>query len=306
MRLFDLHCDTMTELFKDAGSLQHNNGHISLDRADYLTEYVQTYAVFIPDEYRGVAAADYFDKIYAYYKEQIAQIGNMTEYADCKDSKFKALLSVEGGAAMNGTVEGLHHLADCGVKLITLTWNGRNELASGCFDEEDIGLTRFGREAVREMEKIRIAADVSHLSKKGFYDLADIAQKPFIASHSCCDFVDNFKARHRNLTREQVKIIAEHGGVIGVNLWEKLLSNENSSFDAVLRHMSTLIEWGNEKCVAMGTDFDGCSIHSDLAGIEKLAWLNEYLSKHGFDNKLLDDIFFANADRFFSNLLFTN
>lgn len=306
MRLFDLHCDTMTELFKDNESLLNNSGHISIDRAEYLTEYVQTYAVFIPDEYRSVAAVEYFDKIYAYYKNQIKRIENMTEYPDGKDSKFKALLSVEGGAAMNGTIEGLHHLADCGVKLITLTWNGRNELASGCFDEEDIGLTRFGREAVKEMEKLRIVADVSHLSKKGFYDLTDIAEKPFIASHSCCDFVDNFKARHRNLSREQVEIIASHGGIIGVNLWKKLLSNENSSFDAVLRHMSTLIEWGGEKCVAMGTDFDGCGIHPDLAGIEKLYDLNEYLSKHGYNDKLRDDIFFANADRFFSNLLFTN
>lgn len=305
MRLFDLHSDTITELYKKNGSLIHNDGHISLDRAGYLTEYVQDYAVFIPDEYRGKAAVDYFDNVYAYYRKQIENIADMSEYSQQKDTKFKAILSVEGGAAINGTVEGLHHLADCGVKLITVTWNGRNELASGCFDEEDIGLTPFGREAVREMEKLAIAADVSHLSVKGFYDLADIAEKPFIASHSCCDIVDNFKAKHRNLTKEQVSIISEHGGIIGINLWEKLLGNEDNSFDAVLRHMSTMIEWGGEKCVAMGTDFDGCSINDDLAGIEKLAQLSEYLSKHGFSDKLIDCILFENADKFFTNLLFT-
>ena len=306
MRLFDLHCDTMTELCRDKENLMNNNGHISLDRAGYLTEYVQDYAVFVPDEYRGKAAVEYFDNIYAYYRKQLESIADMSEYADRKNAKFRSVLSVEGGAAMGGTIEGLHHLADCGVKLITITWNGRNELASGCFDEEDIGLTSFGREAVREMEKLRIAADVSHLSVKGFYDLADIATKPIIASHSCCDIVDNFKAKHRNLTRDQVRIISESGGVIGINLWEKLLGNEDNSFDAVLRHMSTLIEWGGEECVAMGTDFDGCSINPELAGIEKLSALNDYLSCHGFSQKLLDDIFFANADRFFNNLLFTN
>lgn len=306
MRLFDLHCDTMTELCRNNESLISNDGHISLDRAGYLTEYVQDYAVFVPDEYRGKAAVDYFDKVYAYYKKQLESIPDMSEYKDREDTRLKALLSVEGGAGMGGTVEGLHHLADCGVKLITLTWNGRNELASGCFDEEDIGLTPFGVEAVREMEKLHIAADVSHLSKKGFYDLADIAEKPFVASHSCCDIVDNFKARHRNLTDDQVKIIAGHGGIIGVNLWEKLLGNEDHSFDAVYRHMSRLIELGGEKCVAMGTDFDGCGIDPELAGIEKMADLYEYLSTHGFSDKLLDDIFFANADRFFSDLLFTN
>lgn len=304
MRIFDLHCDTITELCKKQGSLAKNDGHISLDRASFLTEYVQDYAIFIPDEYRGKAAVDYFDKVYAFYKNEMNKNG-ISEYADRLDTKYKSVLSVEGGAGMGGTIDGLHHLADCGVKLITLTWNGRNELASGCFDEEDIGLTPFGREAVKEMENLRIAADVSHLSVKGFYDLADLAEKPFMASHSCIDIVDNFKARHRNLTKEQVKIIAEHNGVIGINLWKKLLGNEDNSFDAVLRHMSEIIEVGGEDVIAMGTDFDGCDINDELAGIEKIPMLYDFLGNHGFDEKLLNKIFFDNADRFFTNLLFT-
>ena len=304
MRLFDLHCDTITELEKKNENLAKNDGHISLDRAGYLTEYVQDFAIFIPDEYRGKSATDYFDRVYSYYKKQLSANG-ISEYSERKDTKVKSVLSVEGGAGMGGTIEGLHHLADCGVKLITITWNGRNELASGCFDEEDIGLTAFGRDAIREMEKLRIAADVSHLSKKGFYDLADFAEKLFMASHSCVDMVDNFKARHRNLSKDQIKIIAEHKGVIGINLWEKLLGNEDNSFDAVLRHMSRMIEIGGEDVVAMGTDFDGCDINPDLAGIEKMQGLYDYLNIHGFDEKLLDKIFFANADRFFANMLFT-
>ena len=304
MRFFDLHCDTITELEKKKGSLAVNDGHISLDRASYLTEYVQDFAIFIPDEYRGKAATDYFDRVYAYYKSQL-ELCCISEYHERKNTKVKSVLSVEGGAGMGGTIEGLHHLADCNVKLITLTWNGRNELASGCFDEEDIGLTSFGREAVREMEKLCIAADVSHLSRKGFRDLADIAEKPFMASHSCIDIVDNFKARHRNLTKDEVRIISEHKGVIGINLWEKLLGNDDNSFDAVLRHMTEIIDIGGEDVIAMGTDFDGCDINPDLAGIEKIQALADYLSSHGFDERLLDKVFFANADRFFANLLFT-
>lgn len=304
MRFFDLHCDTITELEKRNGILASNDGHISLDRASYLTEYVQDFAIFIPDEYRGKAATDYFDRVYAYYKKQLELCG-ISEYYERKNTKVKSVLSVEGGAGMGGTIEGLHHLSECNVKLITLTWNGRNELASGCFDEEDIGLTAFGREAVREMEKLCIAADVSHLSRKGFRDLADIAEKPFMASHSCIDIVDNFKARHRNLTKDEVRIISEHNGVIGINLWKKLLGNEDNSFDAVLRHMSEIIDIGGEDVLAMGTDFDGCDINPGLAGIEKIQTLADYLSAHGFDARLIDKVFFGNADRFFSNLLFT-
>lgn len=306
MRLFDLHCDTITELCEINGSLSSNGGHISLDRAESYSEYVQDYAIFIPDEYRGKAAVDYFDRAYGFYKKQIDSISDMSEYAENKNTRFKALLSVEGGAAMGGTLYGLYHLASSGVKLITLTWNGRNELGSGCFDEEDIGLTPFGKNAVRAMEKLRIAADVSHLSKKGFYDLADIAEKPFLASHSCCDIVDNYKAHRRNLTSDQMKIIAEHGGIVGVNLWETLLGCvSGGAFDAVLRHLSEMTELGGEDFPAMGTDFDGCDISEELDGIEKLPALYEYLSKHGFSDRLLDKIFFLNADRFFRRLLFT-
>lgn len=304
MRLFDLHCDTITELEKNNESLAKNDGHISLDRAGYLTEYVQDFAIFIPDEYRGKDAVDYFDRVYKYYRKELME-NSISEYSERKNTEIRSVLSVEGGAGMGGTIEGLHHLADCNVRLITITWNGRNELASGCFDEEDIGLTPFGRETIKEMEKLCIAADVSHLSKKGFYDLADLAEKPFMASHSCVDMVDNFKARHRNLTEDQIRIIAEHNGIIGINLWEKLLGNDDNSFDAVLRHMSRMIEVGGEDVVAMGTDFDGCDINPELAGIEKLQALYDYLNTHGFSENLLDKIFFTNADRFFANLLFT-
>ena len=114
MRLFDLHCDTITELEKKNENLAKNDGHISLDRAGYLTEYVQDFAIFIPDEYRGKSATDYFDRVYSYYKKQLS-VNGISEYSERKDTKVKSVLSVEGGAGMGGTIEGLHHLADCGV-----------------------------------------------------------------------------------------------------------------------------------------------------------------------------------------------
>ena len=69
------------------------------------------------------------------------------------------------------------------------------------------------------------------------------------------------------------------------------------------RHISRIIEIGGEDCVAMGTDFDGCDINEDLRGIEKIKDLYDYLGCHGFDEKLLDKIFFANGDRFFINFI---
>ena len=75
MRLFDLHCDTITELYGKKGQLKHNGGHISLDRAEYLEEYVQDFAVFIPDELRGEEAVKYFDGVYGFYKEQLLEKG---------------------------------------------------------------------------------------------------------------------------------------------------------------------------------------------------------------------------------------
>ena len=209
MKFFDLHSDTITECFVQNKSLRKNDLDISLEKGKYLDEWIQVFAIWMPDEIRGKDAEEYYGKVYSRYREEIKNTENV-----------KPILAVEGASVLNGKIENIEKLYRDGVKIITLTWNTDNELASGCFSENDRGLTAFGKEAVTEMVKRKIIPDVSHLSEKSFYDLCEITDFPFIASHS-----DSYAINPhvRNLKDEQIKIIIQRKGLVGLNFYNKFL-----------------------------------------------------------------------------------
>ena len=115
--VFDLHCDTIGECSNNNFSLKENNLHIDLQRAKEIEEYTQVFAIWIPDELRGKRAVEYFDKVAdCFYKEVEENNDLISLYADNKKTPVKALLSVEGGSANGGTIEGLHHLYERAAK----------------------------------------------------------------------------------------------------------------------------------------------------------------------------------------------
>ena len=95
-----------------------------------------------------------------------------------------------------------------GVRILTLTWNAENEIASGAFCENG-GLTDFGKTVIKKMENLKMVVDVSHLNRESFFDVAENTTLPFIASHSNPDIVETNAGRKRNLTDEQIEIIKE-------------------------------------------------------------------------------------------------
>ena len=199
MKFFDLHCDTIGECCKNKYSLRKNNLHISLEKARNFESYTQVFAIWIPDELRKEKAVAYFDSVCDYYKAELSRNKDvLTSYNPLnKDEKrMKAILSVEGGAALGGTIDGLYHLYDRGVRILTLTWNAPNEIASGAFS--DGGLTEFGKEVIKKCEKLKMIIDVSHLNRQSFFDVAENTERPFIASHSNPDIVNTNSGRKRN------------------------------------------------------------------------------------------------------------
>lgn len=130
--------------------------------------------------------------------------------------KLTILMGVEGLRAVGNNLDWLDTLYNLGYRLATLTWNEKNILGSGAGAGENSceGLTEIGKMAVRKMNELGMIVDVSHTNEKTFWDIAEISTKPFIASHSnartLCDVP-------RNLTDEQIKAVAQSGGVIGVN-----------------------------------------------------------------------------------------
>lgn len=306
MRIFDFHCDTISECANKNKNLYENDLHISLKKAEYLENYLQDFAIFISDEKRGEQAENYFDKIYSEFLIQLDKNSDKISFVKCysdiekvfSENKTAALLSVEGGAAINGKIDRLHYIYNCGVRLMTLTWNGRDEIGDGTFTEDAGGLTPFGIDTVKEMNSLGMIIDVSHLSRKGFYDVEKYSRKPFVASHSNCNIVDNIYARHRNLDDEQVKILVERSGFVGLNFADDFLGNcGDTGKEAVLRHTCHFLELGAENILGLGCDFDGCNVNPELSGIEKMPVLYDYFNKE-LGKDITEKIFYKNADSF--------
>lgn len=299
MKVFDLHCDTITECCKNSVPLFDNNMHLSLKRMAEFDEYTQVFAVWIRDEMRGEVARSYFDKVTDYFYKEIEQNKNVVSlFGGEEKTKVKAILSVEGGSACGGTLDGLTHLYNRGVKLVTLTWNSPNEIASGAFSVG--GFTSFGKDFVKLAEEYGIILDVSHLNRESFYDFIDISNKPFVASHSNADIVENPKGRKRNLTDEQIRLIKERKGIIGLNFCRNFLESDGLfGVDSFVRQLDHFLSLGCEDNIALGSDYDGCSIHSDFIGVEKLFVVYDALLQRGCNAEILDKMFYINAQRFF-------
>lgn len=307
MRVFDLHCDTITECCKRGLSLRENQElHISLERGLRYTPWCQCFAIWIPDALRGQAALRFFDAVVAYFQ----QTGNENHHditicinkEDFNESErgCNAILTVEGGAVLAGDLANVARLQAAGVRALTLTWNGSNEIGDGAMVRSPRGLTEFGRQVIPALERHGILVDVSHASDPMFYDVASLAEKPFIATHSNARAVCDHP---RNLTDEQFKIIRERGGLVGLNLHCWFLQEDgNATFDDAFRHVYHFLSLGGEKTLALGTDFDGAEILKDVGDIRNLEDLGGYFYKQGLKTVLIDQIFYQNAKDFFDSL----
>lgn len=304
MEYFDLHCDTLTEAWKQNKGLYENDLHLSFKRGGSYRPWMQCFAVFIPDTFRGAAAMAYFDAACQKLRQELK--GN-PQAIFCKTSddlnfcrrqkRTGALLTVEGGAVLGGKLESLDHLADCGVRAMTLTWNGDCEIGGGV--ESGRGITPFGRETVRRMEELSIVVDVSHASERLFYDVAEQAKKPFIATHS------NAKAicgHPRNLTEEQFNILRDRGGLVGLNFHPPFLEEKGEAdITSLLRHADYFLSRGGEQVLCIGSDFDGADLPRGLSGIQDVETLQEIFLKH-YKESTVKAIFFENAYKFFITL----
>lgn len=306
--IFDLHCDTLTRnsyppYEGTENTLNNPDFQLALGRIPNGTKWVQCFAIFIPDKLRGQDAIDFFDRYAASFHRQAE--ANSDRFAACRSGqelesavaggKTAGILTVEGGAVLAGCLDRVQAIRDAGVRMMTLTWNGPNELASG-HDTQD-GFSAFGREAVAEMERLGVLVDVSHLNDRGFEELLGFARKPFVASHSNARAVCGHK---RNLPDECIQEMVRRDGLIGLNYCNVFISDDAcGSMDQLYGHVCRFLELGAEKCLALGSDYDGAGMHEDLDRAEKCLNIHSYLTRHGISQDTADDICFGNAWRFF-------
>lgn len=329
LRVFDLHSDTVDALgmadcepyathfaelaergIDASGDLAHNGGHMALDRmgAEQGYAWCQCFAVWIPDTYHRHGARDFYLKARDWFFEQARRHADrMTLVRDARDiegvlaaGKVAALLTVENASLLNHSVRAIDELAQDGVKMITLTWNDRNPIGSGNLTDE--GLTTFGREAIRSLEDARIVVDVSHLNEAGFFDLVDVARRPFAASHSNARAVCDVP---RNLTDDQFRAIRDAGGIVGLNYCRGFLttrdcaaSGKDVTFDEVAAHIEHFLDLEGEDVLALGSDYDGTDVPAWLDGCEKVGGFFAQVERR-FGERVARKMFFENAHDFF-------
>ena len=306
MRLFDLHCDTLSACYQRGESLCDNERHVDLRRGRRYSPWCQVFAAFIPDTLRGRAAFRYACRLLAFAREQERrfpqQLSFVTDriglHSTVRSGRCAGILAVEGGAALAGRIKNLVTLKALGARVMTLTWNGDNELAHGCLSQNREGLTEFGRQAVREMYRVGIVPNVSHLNEAGFWDVATLSELPFIASHSLSRAVHDHP---RNLTDAQFKELRRRNGLVGICLCPDHLGA--SDFDAVYRHLSHYLALDGQTVVVCGGDLDGTTLPEEWHGIAVFEQLANYLVQNGVSETILDAIFFKNAFDFFSSTL---
>lgn len=304
LRVFDAHCDTAFELWKRNEPLAENSCCVDLQKCADFAAYAQVFAFC---SYAGAcpeidAPQDCLTKPLARFRaelernaERIALAASAREVERLNATgKSAALLSVEGAEVIGCDPGALEALREDGFVMTTLTWNADNALA-GCH-RSDRGLTAVGRDFVREAQHLGIAVDVSHLSEAAFWELMRVTRRPILASHS------NARAlcgHTRNLTNEQLRAVRDTDGVVGLNLYAPFLG-ENADFSTVLRHLEHLLCLCGEKHVVLGGDLDGGEpLPVGFENVRSYSALHAFLLARGYDERLLDRIFYTNLLEFF-------
>jgi membrane dipeptidase len=280
MFIADSHCDTLTTYPQDP--FQHEGSSWNIDKFYSAGGRLQVMAVCTYEDFSGDSALRNGVRHIGNFYRNMPNLANVLLNAkDYDENKVNIILSLEGASPLINDIENLFAFHKLGVRLITLTWNHRNYLADGIYNSG--GLTCFGREVVKEMERLNMVVDVSHLNDEGFEDLINIAEKPFVASHSNCRAVYDHP---RNLTDDQILEIKSRNGFVGLNFYNVLLGrNGNDPVNHFLHHVEHLLELGMDSHMGFGSDFDGADdmVFSDPYAyhtIEKLLFNDLLLDKH--------------------------
>ena len=272
----DTHCDTPM-FFPQGVSFDHRDPRLLVDLhkmtegrqdATIMVAYLpqpklgETFSSKVDFDVKGpLEYADLiFDKIEAIVQKQKDYLSIARTpaelYEDKRHGRKSIMLGIENGLALNGDLSNVKHFAQRGVVYITLCHNGDNDIcdsARGCNTHN--GVSRFGEQVIKEMNRLGILVDLSHAGEKSFWDALHISSQPIVCSHSSaralCD-------HPRNLTDEQMKALAEKGGVCQITLYHGFLRKEGEAtvLDA-LAHLDHAIQVMGIDHVGIGTDFDG-------------------------------------------------
>ena len=308
--MIDLHCDTIMQLLDhpDSGDLYRNTWKIDIEKLQKAHSKVQDFALFINlgetndpygryEEMRNLCTTQIH-----LYGEHIQHVLSYQDVESVYESgKIGALMSIEEGGVLGGDLDKLKQAYQDGVRLITLTWNYPNGLGEPHCGEQHKKLTPKGIEFVEVMQDLGIIVDCSHLNDASTEQLGDILDVPFVASHSNAREVT---AHTRNLPDNLIKLIANKGGVIGLNFAQSFLGTSPvSRIEDIVKHGLYLINKGGEDVVALGTDFDGIKPNTEIKDASEMYRLYDAFKEAGLSVEQCEKLFWKNADRLLKEIL---
>jgi len=292
----------------DSGDLYRNTWKIDIEKLQKAHSKVQDFALFINlgetndpygryEEMRNLCTTQIH-----LYGEHIQHVLSYQDVESVYESgKIGALMSIEEGGVLGGDLDKLKQAYQDGVRLITLTWNYPNNLGEPHCGEQHKKLTPKGIEFVEAMQDLGIVVDCSHLNDAGTEQLGDILDVPFVASHSNAREVT---AHTRNLPDNLIKLIANKGGVIGLNFAQSFLGTSPvSRIDDIVKHGLYLINKGGEDVVALGTDFDGIKPNTEIKDASEMYRLYDAFKEAGLSVEQCEKLFWKNADRLLKEIL---
>ncbi|MBQ9301047.1 MAG: membrane dipeptidase [Clostridia bacterium] len=283
MIICDTHCDTLYRM-----AVQPDQPlDVTMERLRQGGVSLQTLAMYVGKGRQGDVEglfAQMFRQMELLERQGWKRVDDPSE---ARDGQVAVMLSIEGCEPFD---KGLHVVEEYrrrGVRMAAITWNHENTLAYPAVSGDTRGLKPYGLEAIRLMQEIGMAADVSHLNDAGVWDILEKCEKPPMASHSNCRAL---VSHCRNLSDDLLREIFAKGGYVGINFWPTIIG-EPATIDRIIDHIVHMYEMGGQGKVGFGSDFDGIErkpegIHSP-ADFPKLL---DGLRRRGFAEKDVEDV----------------
>ena len=283
----DTHCDTPM-FFPQNVDFGQRDPKILVD-LHKMTEGHQDATIMVAYLPQGQAdAKNYADNIFDKIEDIVARNSQYVSIARRPDDLWlnklqgrkSIMLGIENGHALEGSIDNLRHFAQRGIVYMTLCHNGDNDICDSARGEHTHnGVSAFGREVISEMNRLGIMVDLSHAGEKSFYDALKISKTPIVCSHSSCRSLCDHP---RNLTDDQMRALAQQGGVMQVTLYNGFLVKDGeATLDDAMRHIDHAIEVMGIDHVGLGTDFDGDGGIRGLASSSELMnYTRELLKRH--------------------------
>jgi membrane dipeptidase len=343
VKFFDAHCDTVLKVMDGSLDFQTGQGvgHVSFPQMLSAGSCAQVFACFVlSEEYPGMErerAESVISRICEMVSGTRGQMQVALTSSDLHDAfsggPIAALISLEGADPLEGRPETLRHFYQLGVRDLILAW--QDNPFSGTAFGADTSLTSAGEALVELSEELRVMVDVSHLSDRAFDRVCQLATHPFIASHSNCRALC---PNRRNLSDSMIRVLAGHGGMMGINLspmfldpdfhrvmttWrerllaagahpadvrtamrKKLKELPRPPIDWAIRHVCHAIDVGGEDSVGLGGDLDGSTILPDrIEGIGDYPKIVDGLYRAGLSTRQVEKVCYQNFKRVFCEVL---